>query len=328
MSTMQRSYVFISYAHANASLVQRLSADMKMRGINAWIDKSGLKAGEPDWENALRVAISGASAVILIASPDARASRYVRDELRIADMYHRRIYPVWVAGEQWMDSVPMGLGGIQYIDAREQRYWIAMDELATALSGAPPLTAQVPVPSSLPTHRPATGNTSHQMVNSPPLTKRASNNKSTWTCLISALVALALIIVLATLVISPLINFISGILRNGGISPDSGQLHVTPTSINLTHTQGGTQGSGCFYTPSNGWDCPVTLQNTSTTGQFKWSTHVSPDTITLSPSAAIVPLSAGSSTEVTIHIPESSCGHTVVTFKGPENSVNVTIDCS
>ena len=61
MSTTQAPYVFISYAHAHEPLVQRLTYDLKMRGMNAWVDKAGLVAGEPDWENALRVAISGAS---------------------------------------------------------------------------------------------------------------------------------------------------------------------------------------------------------------------------------------------------------------------------
>jgi TIR domain len=231
MSTTQEPHVFVSYAHANEPLVRRLIADLKVRGINAWVDKSGLEAGTPDWESALRVAISGAKAVILIASPDARASRYVKDELRIAEMYKHRIYPLWVAGTQWMDSIPMGWGGTQYIDARESGYFIAVNELAAALSGAPPPTL------------------------------RGFNN-------------------------------------------------------------------GCFYAPGSGWTCRVTLQNVSTTGAFSWSTHVSMGTITLSPSAAIIPLSAGRSEEADIQIPENSCGHAVVTFKGPENSVDVTIVCS
>src|SRR5215831_16249206 len=96
-----------------------------MQGINSWIDESGLEAGTPDWESVLRVAISGARAIILIASPDARASRFVKDELRIAETYKHRIYPFWIAGTQWMDSIPMGWGGTQYIDAREGRYMIA-----------------------------------------------------------------------------------------------------------------------------------------------------------------------------------------------------------
>jgi hypothetical protein len=50
------------------------------------------------------------------------------------------------------------------------------------------------------------------------------------------------------------------------------------------------------------------------------------NTITLSPSAFLIP--AGQSEKVQIDIPETSCGHAVVTFKGPENSMDLTIDCS
>jgi len=53
-------------------------------------------------------------------------------------MYHRRIHPIWAADSQWMDSVPMGLGGTQNVEARGPRYSIAFNELVTALRGSPP----------------------------------------------------------------------------------------------------------------------------------------------------------------------------------------------
>lgn len=350
MSTTQEPYVFVSYAHENVPFVQRLMYDLKMRGINAWVDKSGLVAGEPDWESALRVAISGAKAVILIASPDSRASRYVKDELRIAELYKRRIYPVWVAGGQWMDSIPVGLGGTQYIDARGPRYPVAVNELVSALSGPPPLTVQAPIPpsSNSSMYQQAVRSTPYQAAGSPPLTKKSDSGKVALACLIPAVATIVVVIVLAILVIGPLINYISGLNQNTTPPPpgspilsgsptlqgsptqsapqESGQLHVTPRSLNLIHTEGYT--GSCFYFSGSGWDCRVTLQNISPTGAFNWSTQVSNDTITLSPSAAIVPVSAGQSETVSIHIPDSSCGHAVVTFKGPDNSVDVTIDCS
>jgi hypothetical protein len=334
MSTTREPYVFVSYAHANEPVVRRLIADLKMQGINAWIDESGLEAGTPDWESALRVAISGAKAIILIASPDARASRFVKDELRIAEMYKHRIYPFWVAGTQWMDSIPMGWGGTQYIDARERRYIIAVNELVRALRGAPPPTLQVPVPPS-PSgswiYSQVAGSTQNQGVGSSSLPKKAGTSKGTWTCLTAAIATIVVVVVLVVVVGGQLINFVSSIFRNGGPplpgSHESGQLHVTPTSFTLIHTQGGFN-NGCFYSPGSGWTCSVTLQNVSTTGAFSWSTHISLGTITLSPSVAIIPLSAGQSTKVDIQIPENSCGNAVVTFKGPENSVDVTIDCS
>jgi hypothetical protein len=128
--------VFLCYARADSELVTRLKTSLLSQGIHVWIDREGLQPGTLDWEEALRTAIRAAQAVLLITSPNARSSRYVRDELRIAEMYQRPIYPLWIAGTQWMDAVPLGWGGAQYIDARESRYETAMLELVGILNKA------------------------------------------------------------------------------------------------------------------------------------------------------------------------------------------------
>ncbi|HLY27647.1 MAG TPA: TIR domain-containing protein, partial [Aggregatilineales bacterium] len=130
------SLIFISYSRANKEFVTRLTTDLQARGLKVWIDKQGLKAGTPNWEQALRDAIQGAQAVLLIATPDSRQSNYVSDELGIAEMYRKPVYPVWAAGEEWMESIRMGLGSTQFIDAREARYATALDEIMTALGSA------------------------------------------------------------------------------------------------------------------------------------------------------------------------------------------------
>lgn len=58
----------------------------------------------------------------------------MNDELRIAEMYQRKVYPLWVEGKQWIEAVPMGWGGTQYIDARPGRYQAALSELVRILS--------------------------------------------------------------------------------------------------------------------------------------------------------------------------------------------------
>jgi hypothetical protein len=124
--------VFVSYASANRAIVDRLFHDLTARGINVWIDKSGLEPGTEDWEQALRDAIRNSWAVLFVASPTSRRSRYVKDELRIANMYQCRIYPVWVDGDELMDALPMGLGGTQMIDLRGDRYAVGLDALIGA----------------------------------------------------------------------------------------------------------------------------------------------------------------------------------------------------
>src|SRR5215207_641295 len=116
-NVLRSTTIFVSYSRSDGEFVTRLIADLDAAGVKVWIDKRGLKAGTPDWEQALRDAIRDTNAVLLIASPSSRRSPYVRDELAIAKMHRRGVYPVWAAGEDWIDCIPMGMGHIQFIDA-------------------------------------------------------------------------------------------------------------------------------------------------------------------------------------------------------------------
>jgi hypothetical protein len=136
LESLIHPFVFLCYARADSELVSRLKTDLLSQGIHVWIDREGLQPGTLDWEEALRTAIRAARAALLIASPNARSSRYVRDELRIAELYQRPVYPIWIAGTQWMDAVPLGWGGAQYLDARQSRYETAMPELVERLNKA------------------------------------------------------------------------------------------------------------------------------------------------------------------------------------------------
>ncbi len=129
-------YAFISYSRSNKDFVERLTADLRAHGVNVWIDQQNLKPGTPNWDQALRDAIQGSQAVLLIATLESRQSPYVSDELSIAAMYHKPVYPVWAAGEEWIENIRVGLGLTQFIDARQSRYATALDEIVTALGSS------------------------------------------------------------------------------------------------------------------------------------------------------------------------------------------------
>lgn len=74
---------------------------------------------------------------MLVASPHSRKSRYVKDELRVAEMYERRVYPLWATGEQWMEVISLGRGGTQYIDARGTNYASGVQQLVKELRDLP-----------------------------------------------------------------------------------------------------------------------------------------------------------------------------------------------
>ncbi len=92
--------IFVSYSRADTAFVTQLKVDLDGHGLSTWVDREGIQPGTPDWEDTLRNAIRSSRAVLLIASPSARSSRYVKDELRIAEMYQRPVYPLWMAGTQ------------------------------------------------------------------------------------------------------------------------------------------------------------------------------------------------------------------------------------
>lgn len=111
-------YFFVSYDHDDRDFVEKFSTDLEKEEFIIWIDSEGLQPGTRNWEDSVRSAIKASSALLLIATPGSRKSLYVQDELAIADMYDRPIIPFWASGEQWIDSIPMGMGKAQYIDVR------------------------------------------------------------------------------------------------------------------------------------------------------------------------------------------------------------------
>jgi len=350
MSTSRASHVFISYSRVNIAFVNRLIDDLQRQGITVWVDQSGLTPGTPDWETALRAAISRAHAVILIASEEARKSPYVKDELRLAsEVYKLPIYPIWVAGKQWINCIPLGWGGTQYVDARgdEAHYQLAVHKLVAALNGVQTMTSMMPVPvASSATYASYAGQSSIYTPSSidssvPGRTQPARPERAVSACLVATLVSLLLVGVLFFALAIPFFNFVSHLINNPtnpfpsatasgfptSTPPVLGELSVTPRSFNITPT-GGSSG-GCDYYPGSFWICLVTIRNVSNQGQLSWSATATQDSITFQPgSASNVPIEPGQSQQIDIQIPASFCGHAVVTFKGSINSVDVPINCS
>jgi formylglycine-generating enzyme required for sulfatase activity len=133
MAAPDQMRIFVSYSHADDAAVQRLQRDLEQAGATIWIDHESLIPGMPDWEEAVREGISQASFVVYAASPDARKSRYVRDEINLARSKGRDVIPFWVAGDDWLDCAPLGWGGTQYSDGRDASYATGLQKLMRRL---------------------------------------------------------------------------------------------------------------------------------------------------------------------------------------------------
>jgi hypothetical protein len=125
--------VFISYSQDNQPIVTRLCDLLRQAGATIWIDHERLTPGTADWEEAIRTGITRADALVFVASPQARQSRYVRDEIGIAREQHKSVFPIWIVGTEWYDSVPLGWGSMQYADARGNRFETGVHELIRSL---------------------------------------------------------------------------------------------------------------------------------------------------------------------------------------------------
>lgn len=130
---MAMNHLFVSYSRHDQAFVDRLVKYLKDASMSVWIDHEGLSVGTKSWELAIREAIRNSFGLILIASPNSNSSRYVRDEMQIADMYSRKIYPVWAVGDDWRECVPLGNFELQYVDCREGKFDTGIGQLLSTL---------------------------------------------------------------------------------------------------------------------------------------------------------------------------------------------------
>lgn len=138
MNTQNRNptipeHIFISFSQDDRAIAEKIVDALRRRDIPVWIDYSKLPPGTPDWEAEIREAIEKSFAVVVLASPQSRASKYVRGELILAESKGRQIYPFWIGGTEWSDCIPLGMTYAQFIDGRDDRAEVGGAELCQLL---------------------------------------------------------------------------------------------------------------------------------------------------------------------------------------------------
>ena len=75
----------------------------------------------------------------------------MQDELAVAEMFNRPIFPIWALGTDgtWPDCVPLGMVKRQYVDLRGEHYAANLPALLAALK-EPEAAAAIPEPADLP----------------------------------------------------------------------------------------------------------------------------------------------------------------------------------
>lgn len=117
MPPLSTDYIFMSYSRRDDAVMRRIVAFLREQGIKVWVDNEKLIPGTPVWEKEIEKAVQGASAVVVVLSPDSKDSEWVRREISLADQYEKRVFPLLVRGDE-KTSISIRLIGRQYVDIR------------------------------------------------------------------------------------------------------------------------------------------------------------------------------------------------------------------
>ncbi|HXD12016.1 MAG TPA: TIR domain-containing protein [Anaerolineales bacterium] len=124
-------YFFVSYSRADTTQQHKIVAELRGRGVNVWVDTENLVPGSPAWEREIERSIRNAAGIIVLLSPAANNSEWVRREISFTEENDKRIFPVLIHGDE-NDSIPLRLSSHQRVDLR-RNFTQGLDQLADAL---------------------------------------------------------------------------------------------------------------------------------------------------------------------------------------------------
>jgi WD40 repeat protein len=131
MPSSETSRIFISYAHRDAAdLAQRLQADLRQNGLDAWLDTARLTVGDV-WSREIEKAVDAAEAVIALLTSGSFESDICRAEQSRALGKGKCVLPVRVQDDC---DIPLEMQTRQYLDfSNLQLYDEQLSKLITAI---------------------------------------------------------------------------------------------------------------------------------------------------------------------------------------------------
>lgn len=106
------SHVFISYNRQDRAYVEQLATFLQEQLFNVWFDAR--IAPSDEWWDRIEDAIEQCGAFIIIMTPAAHKSKWVKREMLLADKLGKPVFPLLLDGEEWNFYVH-----VQYEDVRE-----------------------------------------------------------------------------------------------------------------------------------------------------------------------------------------------------------------
>jgi len=125
--------LFISYASEDKRWVAELSNDVQRAGIEVWVDREDLIAGD-HWREKIIEAIDECAAMVVVLSQASAASREVSSEAEAANKRDKRIIPIIkdACDPRGMELI---LNGRQWIDFSTGDHQGGVRQLVAALTG-------------------------------------------------------------------------------------------------------------------------------------------------------------------------------------------------
>ena len=127
--------IFVSYSRKDIDFARKLAGDLEKAGYDVWWDLTDLRGGD-DWVKTIPAAIASSQHVIVVLTPDAIESEWVRKEYTQALSLHKKIIPILLKP----GSVPFALNTINFVNFTSGEYEDRFKELLSALgfTGQPP----------------------------------------------------------------------------------------------------------------------------------------------------------------------------------------------
>jgi hypothetical protein len=130
--------VFISYACEDSELAKRLSRWLEVAGFDVWLDESNILPGD-NWAEKVSQALKESQAMVVLVSPAAMDSKWVRHEIEFAlgaKEYRGRLVPVFVGPRDKIpeDRLPWILRRLKGIELTGQAEEESLRKVAEVLS--------------------------------------------------------------------------------------------------------------------------------------------------------------------------------------------------
>jgi hypothetical protein len=124
--------IFISYSRRDQEFVTRLAYDLNEQVAFVWFDRSTIQPGQK-WHDEIMEGIQECKAFILVLSPDAMESRYVREEVNKALELGKAIFPVIYRPANWTGQFEALVKEVQTLDLRSGSYTDNFQKLVDGL---------------------------------------------------------------------------------------------------------------------------------------------------------------------------------------------------